>query len=133
MLVQNTRSTLLHASKIIILHQWTILGNYILELFWIVNINKNMSFYILQDMQRVPCTNINTKSQHPPSMHHTNGKYQIMGPKISGQPMRAKNLSSHSKKKYIKIGKQFIYCARTVDLTMMLALGALSAAQPKGT
>ena len=66
-------------------------------------------------------------------MHHTHGKDHIMGPKLSGQPMRAKNPSSHSKKKNIKIGKQFIYCARTVDLTMMLALGALSEAQPKGT
>ena len=41
------------------------------------------------------------KVQKNSSMHHTNGKDQIMGPKLSGQPMIATNLSSNSKTEHI--------------------------------
>ena len=94
-------STLFHAYKNIILYQWTGLGNYIVDLVWIENINTNMSLCIFQDVWRAPCMNINTKFWHSPIMHHTNRKDQIMGPKLSGQSIIATNISSHLKTKNI--------------------------------
>ena len=52
--------------------------------------------------------NIDTKGQPSLSMHHTNDKYHIMVPKLSGQPMRATNQSSHLKEENIyKSGRKF--------------------------
>ena len=84
MLGINTENILSHASKNIILHQWTGPGDYIVELVWIGTIKTNMSPYLFQNMWRVICMNINKKSQQDPIMHHINGKYHIMGPNLSG-------------------------------------------------
>ena len=97
MLVINLWRILSYASKNIILYQWTGMGNYIVVLVLIGNIKTNLSPYICKYMWREPCININTKGQQDPSIHHTNGKYHIMGPKLNGQPMRATNISPHLK------------------------------------
>ena len=130
MLGSNGRNILLHASKKSILYQWTVLGNYNVELVWIGTIKTNMSNYLLQDMWRVPCMNINKKGQQDHIMHHTNCKEHIMGPKLNGKPMRATNLSSHLKtQKYIqRVVGNFLYSVRAVDPTMLVALGVLSSA-----
>ena len=91
MLGRNTWSTLLHVSKNIIHHWCTGLGGYIVDLFWIGNINKDMSPFLLWYMWMEPFININKKSQHPPSTNHTNGSKQIMGTTLSGYPMKATN------------------------------------------
>ena len=95
MLGRNTRSTLLRAPKNIILCQWTELGNYIVYFVCIGSMNTNIPPCLCHDMWRESCMNINTKWQHALSMHHTNVKEQIMGAKLSGQPMRVTNLSSY--------------------------------------
>ena len=55
------------------------------------------------------------KVQHAPIMHRKNWKYHIMGPKLSGHPMRATNLSSHLRtKKYTKGGRRiYLLCKST--------------------
>ena len=88
MLGSNMRSTLLHAFKNIILDQYTGLGNYIVDLVCIGNINKNITPCLCRDMWRASCININIKFQHTPSMDRTKIKYHIMGTKMSGNPMR---------------------------------------------
>ena len=56
-----------HASKNIILYQWTVLEDYIEELFRIENIKTNMSPYLCKDMWSVSCMNINNKSKNTPA------------------------------------------------------------------
>ena len=75
-----------------------------------------MSPCLFQDVWRAPCININTKFQYDPIINHTNSNDHIMGPKISGHTMRAKNLSSHLKiniyMKYVR--KNSLLCESTL-------------------
>ena len=78
--------------------------------------------------------NTNTKFPHAPRMHHANGKYQIMGTKISGQTVIATNLSKQPKTKNVqKLVGKIIYYERSVETTMLLALGPLLTAWSKVT
>ena len=97
MSVSNTQVNLLHSPKNIILYQCNGLGKYIVELVCIGTTNTNMPPCLCQDMWREPCMNINTKGQHVYRIHHTNGKYQIMGLKLNVQTMIMTNLSYHQK------------------------------------
>ena len=76
--------------------------------------------------------NINKKVQQYPIMYHKNEKYQIMGPKLSGQPIKEskKPIISPEDIKYIqKLVGKFLYYARALDLTMLEVLETLPAAQ----
>ena len=65
-------------------------------------------------------------------MHHKNEKYRIMGPKLSGQPMRVKKYPPIRRQKiYTKRVEIFIYYVRAVDLIMLLALGSLAVEKSK--
>ena len=78
--------------------------------------------------------NINTNCQHTPSIHRTNGKDQIMGQRLSCNPMRATNISSHLKKENIhKLIGNFLVYAISVDPAMLVAVGTLAVAQLKRT
>ena len=77
MLGRNTQSTSVIAYNFFIQYKWTGLGDYIVELFWNDNINKDISTYIWQYIWREQHMNVNKKYQHPPSRNHINGNNQI--------------------------------------------------------
>ena len=65
-----------------------------------------------------------------PIIHDTNGRDQIMGPKVGGQTMRATNLFYHMNTENNKIVVGFFLCyTRSVDPIMLLALVAIASVQ----
>jgi len=74
----------------------------------------------------MPCNNSNIQLPHDHNMHHTNGYHHNMAPLSNSQPQ----LTQQQLQQIIGV---LLYYVQALDLTMLVTLGSLTAAQAEGT
>ena len=134
MLERNTQSSLLHASKNIILYQWTGLENYIWGLVWI-GTNKKTYYFVYYGICRGRHELISTQNTNTPPECTIKMSPPYYGSKTQWETNERKKpiLIPEDRKYILKVLGKFLYYARAVGRTIMIALVTLEAAKSKVT